>query len=45
MVSGWWVAVALLGGAFAGILLMAMLQVAGDSSDQRSMSDLTEMPR
>ena len=41
MVSVWWVAVALLGGTFAGVLLMAMLQVAGSLSDDRA-NDLEE---
>ena len=29
MVSAWWLLVAFLGGGFAGVLLLALMQVAG----------------
>ena len=42
MVSIWWVAVALLGGTFAGVFLMALLQMAGGLPEE-SRSDLTNI--
>jgi hypothetical protein len=36
MVSTWWLIVAILGGASAGMLAMALMQIAGEISDQPS---------
>jgi len=34
MVSAWWLLVAFLGGGFAGVLLLALMQVAGGVTEQ-----------
>jgi uncharacterized membrane protein YfcA len=34
MVSAWWVLWAFLGGGFSGIMLMALLYMAGEQADQ-----------
>lgn len=48
MVSAWWLVVAFVGGGFAGVLLMALLRLAGGlpepSSSTANVPDLNGMP-
>lgn len=45
MISAWWVVAAFVGGGFAGVLLMALLHLAGGVSEQASSApDLNRMP-
>ena len=45
MVSLWWVLAAFVGGGFAGVLLMALMHMAGDLPEQSSKApDLSGMP-
>jgi uncharacterized integral membrane protein len=43
MVSAWWLIVAVFGGVTAGVLIMALLQMAGDLSEQGQ--ELQQLPR
>jgi hypothetical protein len=45
MISAWWIVVAFVGGGCAGVLLMALLYMAGDAPKQStSAPDLNGMP-
>ena len=45
MVSLWWLLVAFVGGGFAGVLLMALMRMAGDLPEPSSKApDLNGMP-
>ena len=45
MVSFWWVAAAFIGGGFAGVLLMALMHMAGGVREQSpNVPDLNGMP-
>jgi hypothetical protein len=45
MVSFWWVAAAFIGGGFAGVLLMALMHMAGGVGEQSpNVPDLNGMP-
>jgi hypothetical protein len=45
MVSFWWVVAAFFGGAWAGVLIMALMHMAGGLPEQSSNApDLTGMP-
>ena len=45
MVSFWWVAAAFIGGGFAGVLLMALMHMAGGLPEQSpKVPDLNGMP-
>jgi hypothetical protein len=45
MVSLWWVVAAFIGGGFAGVLLMALMHMAGGLPEQSpSAPDLNGMP-
>ena len=46
MVSMWWVIVAFMGGGCAGVLLMALMVMAGGLPEQSvGRVDLSELPR
>jgi len=46
MVSAWWLIVAFVGGGFTGILLIALIRMAGGLSEQSTANvpDLNGMP-
>jgi len=46
MVSFWWVVAGFVGGGFVGVLLMALMVMAGSVSERPSNApDLTGLPR